>query len=74
MFIEKIQVANIQPSELKKGHKILNVGIVNSIEEYANVFIVKIRSGCMNNVQDEIQLPKYHSVKIDCVDDKPCIF
>jgi hypothetical protein len=74
MFIEKIEIANIQPKDLKKGHKILNVGIVVSSEEWANVFVVKIRSGHLNNVQDEIQIPKYHSIKIDCVDGNPCIF
>lgn len=74
MFIEKIEVANLMPRDLRPGHKILNVGIVVSAEEWLNVFVVKIRSECINNVQDEIQLPKHHSVKVDCIDGKPVIF
>jgi len=74
MYIDKIEIATVLPRELKKGNKILNVGIVTSIEEWSNVFVVKIHSGCINNVQEEINLPKHHSIKIDSVDGKPCVF
>ena len=74
MFIEKIEVANVQPSELKKGYKILNVGIVSSIDEWTNVVVVKIQSGRICNALYEIELPKYDLIKIHSIDGKPCIF
>lgn len=74
MFIEKIEIAHVLPSQLKNGHRILNVGTVVRIEEWANVVVVKIRSGHINNALDEIQLSKYNLVKIHSIDGRPCIF
>jgi hypothetical protein len=74
MFIETIEVARILPKELQIGNKILNVGIITRIDEWANVYVVGIKSPCLNNVKEEIELPKYHTILVDSVDEKPVIY
>ena len=74
MFIETIEIANLMPGDLKKGHKIINVGIISSVEEWANLFVAQIHSPCINNLKTEVLLPKFFHVKIECKNGCPIIY
>jgi len=74
MHAERIEIIHIFPKELKKGHRIINVGTVKSVEEYINVVVVKICNACINNAQEVVQLPPYHSVKVEAIEGRPCIY
>ncbi len=74
MVIETIEIANLMPGDLKKGHKIINVGIISSVEEWANVFVAQIHSPCIKNLETEVLLPKFWSVKIECKNGCPSIY
>ncbi len=60
MIIEKIEVALVMPKELVPGHRIINVGIVMSVEEWNNCYKV----GIYGNDPFIIQNPKYRSVNV----------
>jgi len=68
MIIEKIEIAELLPSDLKQGHRIINVGIVKSVEEWKNCFKVEI----YGNDPFIIQKP-YISIKVLSENGRPKI-
>ncbi len=60
MIIEKIEVAFLLPNELRPGHRIVNVGIVEEVEEWKNMYAVEI----YDKSTFFIKAPKYQQVAV----------
>ena len=71
MYIETIEIANVKPSELKKGHRIINIGVIESVDEYYNCYVILISPASKNT---PITFSISSSVKIESKNGKPCIY
>lgn len=62
---EKTSVAKVPVSELQRGMKIINVGIVKEVTEYANVTVVHLHGALLNNAATQAEYSPWMIVKCE---------
>lgn len=70
---EKIEVLYIKASQLERGMRVLNVGVVKNVDEYVNATVVHLVAGRLNNALKRVEYSVHEWVYVDARDGQPVI-